>query len=91
MSNNTELHPSISAMVALAANVVAHQSTQATEQQNQLRALNVPEEQINAAIAIARQVRDQAVAGVDGALDANQTVAHPVNCCTPGSTTTCCG
>jgi hypothetical protein len=62
MSNNTdtELAPSILAMVSLAANIAANHPKKGLCQLERLRSLGVPEAQIDIVVDIARHLRDEA-------------------------------
>jgi SAM-dependent methyltransferase len=65
-----ELHASIVALVALAANIAANHPKQGLCQLERLRDLGVPQAQINAVIDIARHIRDEAGEKLDADFDA---------------------
>ena len=57
---DTALHPSIVALVSLAANIAANHPKQGLCQLERLRGYGISEEQIALAIDIARHIRDEA-------------------------------
>lgn len=63
------LHPSIVALVSLAAHVAALHPEPARAQLERLRSYGVSEEQIDLVVDIARRVRDEAAAKADAAFD----------------------
>lgn len=65
----SELHPSIVALVALAANIAAKHPKQGLCQLDKLRAYGVPEAHIDAVIEIARHIRDEAGGLLDLSFD----------------------
>jgi hypothetical protein len=67
MSN--ELHPSIVALVALAANIAANHPKQGLCQVDRLKAYGVSRQQIDAVIEIARHIRDEAAQNLDASFD----------------------
>lgn len=94
MPQQTELHPSIVALVALAANIAANHPNRGLCQLDKLRHYGVPQHHIETAIEIARHIRDEAGQKHDAAFDeaaaaqsANAKLAAiPVAgaaCCTP--------
>lgn len=91
MISNTPLHPSIIAMISLAANIAANHPKKGLCQLERLRGYGVTEEQIDMVVDIARHLRDEAGEMLDAAFDeeakpvAMPTPAEPVaNCgCTP--------
>lgn len=95
MSNSTPLHPSIIAMVSLAANIAANHPKKGLCQLERLRGYGVTEEQIDMVIDIARHLRDEAAQMLDAAFDEEAKpvgvppsltlAAEPANacCCTP--------
>ena len=101
-----ELHPSIVALVALAANIAAKHPKQGLCQLDKLREYGVPEAHIDSVIEIARHIRDEAAQKLDAAFDeayagctapkpnpfANIAVAESGgSCCTPTkSGQSCC-
>lgn len=91
--SQTELHPSIVALVALAANIAANHPNRGLCQIDKLRQYGVPDLHIDTAIEIARHIRDEAGQKNDTAFDEARLVqaanallaAIPVGgaCCTP--------
>jgi uncharacterized BrkB/YihY/UPF0761 family membrane protein len=88
------LHPSIVAMVSLAANVASNHPKQGLCQVERLRGMGVPDEQIDMVVDIARHLRDEAAqtldAGFDTAFAADATRKPEIakatagaSCCTP--------
>jgi hypothetical protein len=67
MSN--ELHPSIVALVSLAANIAANHPKQGLCQVDRLKGYGVSREQIDAVIEIARHIRDEAAQNLDTSFD----------------------
>jgi SAM-dependent methyltransferase len=63
------LHPAIVSLVALAANIAANHPKQGLCQVERLKALGVPRGQVNAAIEIARHLRDEAAGLLDMRFD----------------------
>jgi hypothetical protein len=103
MSN--ELHPSIVALVSLAANIAANHPKQGLCQVDRLKDYGVSREQIDAVIEIARHIRDEAAQNLDASFDeAYAASAKPADpfariavvesgaaCCTPTpSGKSCC-
>lgn len=66
---SAELHPSIVALVALAANIAANHPRQGLCQVDKLRQHGVAKEQIDAVIEIARHIRDEAGQKLDAQFD----------------------
>ena len=64
-----ELHPSIVALVALAANIAAKHPKQGLCQLDKLREYGVPEAHIDSVIEIARHIRDEAGELLDAQFD----------------------
>lgn len=64
-----ELHPSIVALVALAANIAAKHPKQGLCQLDKLHQYGVPEAHIDAVIEIARHIRDEAGGLLDLSFD----------------------
>ena len=98
MSNaSPPLHSSIVALVSLAAGIAAKHPSMGLCQVQRLRSLGVAEDHINAAVEIARHIRDEAAQKLDAAFD-EQFVVEPVAvvaaggaCCTPtASGQACC-
>lgn len=88
------LHPSIVALVSLAANIAANHPKQGLCQLERLRTMGIAEEQIAMVIDIARHIRNEAGETLDcnfdekAALTATnltptQEVAPKAACCTP--------
>jgi pyrrolidone-carboxylate peptidase len=102
MKMSTELHPSIVALVSLAANIAANHPKQGLCQMDKLKQYGVAQEQIAAVVEIARHIRDEAGDSLDASFDeacrkegAKATLsAIPVAagvCCTPTkSGQSCC-
>lgn len=67
---SAELHPSIVALVALAANIAANHPRQGLCQVDKLNSYGVAKEQIDAVIEIARHIRDEAGQKLDAQFDA---------------------
>lgn len=90
---SAELHPSIVALVSLAANVAANHPGQGLCQVDKLREYGVASEQIDLVVEIARHIRDEAAQKLDVAFDdalaerrGSTRVAEsakPAACCTP--------
>lgn len=100
---SAELHPSIVALVSLAANIAANHPKQGLCQLDRLKQYGVAREQIGMVIEIARHIRDEAGQHLDAAFDAALAekfgdtllaAAEPVTqtaCCTPTkSGQSCC-
>jgi hypothetical protein len=64
-----ELHPSIVALVALAANIASNHPNQGLCQIDKLKGYGVAREQIDAVIEIARHIRDEASQKLDASFD----------------------
>lgn len=91
------LHPSIVALVSLAANIAANHPKQGLCQVDKLKSYGVAKEQIDLVIEIARHIRDEAAQMLDARFDeayAGTTPAAPepaAACCTPTkSGASCC-
>ncbi|MHB9102734.1 MAG: hypothetical protein ACYC2E_14615 [Sulfuricella sp.] len=99
---STDLHPSIVALVSLAANIAANHPKQGLCQMDKLKQYGVAQEQIDAVVEIARHIRDEAGEALDASFDeacskesAKASLsAIPVAegaCCTPtASGKSCC-
>lgn len=99
---STDLHPSIVALVSLAANIAANHPKQGLCQIDKLKQYGVAQEQIDAVVEIARHIRDEAGESLDAAFDEAcrkenakaKLSAIPVAesaCCTPTSSgKSCC-
>lgn len=66
---SAELHPSIVALVALAANIASNHPKQGLCQVDKLKGYGVAKEQIDAVIEIARHIRDEAGQKLDVQFD----------------------
>jgi hypothetical protein len=90
------LHPSIVALVSLAANIAANHPKKGLCQIERLRGFGISEEQIDMAVDIARHIRDEAGQMLDTAFDEEAKlaaaptptpvpvpVAAKAACCTP--------
>lgn len=75
-SNPTPLHPSIVALVSLAANIAANHPKQGLCQVDKLKEYGVAKEQIDTVIEIARHIRDEATQLAAQALDAKFDEAY---------------
>lgn len=64
-SNPTPLHPSIVALVSLAANIASNHPKQGLCQVDKLKQYGVSREQIDSVIEIARHIRDEAAQTLD--------------------------
>lgn len=64
-----DLHPSIVALVSLAANIAANHPKQGLCQVDRLTGYGVAREQIDAVIEIARHIRDEAAQSLDASFD----------------------
>jgi hypothetical protein len=64
-----DLHPSIVALVSLAANIAANHPGQGLCQVDKLKGYGVAREQIDAVIEIARHIRDEAAQALDAKFD----------------------
>ncbi|MDA8224809.1 MAG: hypothetical protein M0T86_02690 [Betaproteobacteria bacterium] len=101
-----ELHPSIVALVSLAASIASNHPAQGLCQLDRLKQYGVTREHIDSVIEIARHIRDEAAQQLDARLDAmrddcDTSGAHPFDvvgvpggggsCCTPTpSGQSCC-
>ena len=92
------LHPSIVALVSLAANIAANHPKQGVCQVDRLRHFGVSQAHIDAVVEIARHIRDEAGEKLDYSFDQALAGATPVAstaegeaCCTPtASGQSCC-
>ncbi len=102
---STDLHPSIVALVSLAANIAANHPKQGLCQVDRLKGYGVSRDQIDAVIEIARHIRNEAAQSLDASFDeayaASVKPADPfariavvesgAACCTPTPTgKSCC-
>jgi hypothetical protein len=100
-----ELHPSVVALVSLAANIASNHPKQGLCQVDRLKGYGVTREQIDLVVEIARHIRDEAAQILDTQLDAalaapapsprERLAAIPIAtagaCCTPApSGQSCC-
>lgn len=74
---SSELHPSIVALVSLAANIAANHPKQGLCQLDRLKQYGVAKAQIDSVIEIARHIRDEAGETLDSTFD--QLLATPAN------------
>jgi len=65
-----DLHPSIVALVSLAANIASNHPKQGLCQVDKLKEYGVAKEQIDTVIEIARHIRDEAAQALDANFDA---------------------
>ncbi|TSA22006.1 MAG: hypothetical protein D4R70_02585 [Betaproteobacteria bacterium] len=97
----SDLHPSIVALVSLAANIAANHPKQGLCQVDRLREYGVAKTQIDAVIEIARHIRDEAAQALDTQFDAAyapvkvdpfaKITVMQAACCTPtASGQSCC-
>ncbi|MDD5405145.1 MAG: hypothetical protein PHZ14_11500 [Sulfuricella sp.] len=96
------LHPSIVALVSLAANIASNHPKQGLCQVDRLKQYGVAGEQIDAVVEIARHIRDEAALSLDASFDeargekgaaASQSAISIAQgaCCTPTkSGQSCC-
>jgi hypothetical protein len=68
-----DLHPSIVALVSLAANIAANHPKQGLCQVDRLRQYGIGKDHIDAVIEIARHIRDEAAQSLDASFDAAYT------------------
>lgn len=99
---STELHPSIVALVSLAANIAANHPNQGLCQVERLKGYGVSDGQIDLVVEIARHIRDEASQNLDAQFDARLKEAGAEAklgaigvaqeaCCTPtASGKSCC-
>ena len=96
--SQAELHSSIVALISLASGIAAKHPDMGLCQLDRLRAQGIAENQIQAAIEIARHIRDEAAQKLDAAFDEKaggitepQQVKKGEACCTPtASGQSCC-
>lgn len=92
------LHPSIVALVSLAANIAANHPKQGLCQVDRLKAMGVSQAHIDTVVEIARHIRDEAGEKLDYSYDQAMAGAAPAPtasedeaCCTPtASGQSCC-
>jgi hypothetical protein len=94
--SDTPLHPSIVALVSLAANIAANHPKQGLCQVDRLKAYGVSQAHIDAVVEIARHIRNEAGEKLDYSFDQAMTNSAPAPteggaCCTPtASGQSCC-
>lgn len=96
--SDASLHPSIVALVSLAANIAANHPKQGLCQVDRLRQYGVSQAHIDAVVEIARHIRDEAGEKLDFSFDQAMAGAAPAPvategkaCCTPtASGQSCC-
>ena len=66
---SADLHPSIVALVSLAANIASNHPKQGLCQVDKLKQYGVAQEQIDAVVEIARHIRDEAAQSLDARFD----------------------
>ena len=89
MSDQPELHPSIVALVSLAANIASNHPKQGLCQLERLRGMGVPQHQIDAVVEIARHIRDEAGQSLDQRFD-EQSERGPAVVASEASGEACC-
>ena len=72
-----DLHPSIVALVSLAANIASNHPKQGLCQVERLKSYGVSREQIDTVIEIARHIRDEAAQQLDAGFDEAYAVHFP--------------
>ena len=99
---SSELHPSIIALVSLAANIAANHPKQGLCQIDRLKQYGVSKQQIDMVVEIARFIRDEAGQHLDTEFDAvlaekfattllaSAEPATQAACCTHTAATSCC-
>jgi hypothetical protein len=102
---SAELHPSIVALVSLAANIASNHPNQGLCQIDKLKQYGVSDDQVDTVIEIARHIRDEANQKLDVSFDEAlakyrqpagkplgiPVAATPSACCTPtASGQSCC-
>ncbi len=87
VSNEPQLHSSIVALISLASGIAAKHPAMGMCQLNKLRSMGIPESQINAAVEIARHIRDEAAEKIDAAFD-EKSALLPLD---DESSSQCCG
>jgi hypothetical protein len=92
---STDLHPSIVALVSLAANIAANHPGQGLCQIDKLKHYGVSDEQVNLVIEIARHIRDEAAQKLDASFDealakCHQTAGKPQGIPVAAVSSACC-
>ena len=99
MTMQPQLHPSIVAMVSLAASIASNHPSKGLCQLSRLREFGIPEHQIDTVIEVARHIRDEAGDKLDAAFDEEAAQEQPTapakadngSCCgTTSSGQACC-
>ncbi|MDX5334118.1 MAG: hypothetical protein LPK58_08725 [Gammaproteobacteria bacterium] len=90
MTTQPQLHPSIVAMIALAASIASNHPSKGLCQLARLRELGIPEHQIDTLIEVARHIRDEAGDKLDAIFDEEAAQGQPAAPATT-STGSCCG
>lgn len=90
---NPPLHPSIVALVSLAADIASNHPKQGLCKIDRLKQYGVPHEHIETVVEIARHIRDEAAQSLDASFDQAKAermntapaaeTAEPSACCTP--------
>lgn len=80
--SETELHPSIVALVSLAADIASNHPKQGLCKIDRLKQYGVPREHIEIVVEIARHIRDEAAQKLDASFD--QALAERLDDATPG-------
>lgn len=87
---DSPLHPSIVAMVSLAANIAANHPKKGLCQLDRLRGYGISEEQIDMVVDIARHLRDEAGQMQDASFDEKAKLATVSVAIAPASGAACC-
>jgi hypothetical protein len=74
---STDLHPSIVALVSLAANIASNHPGQGLCQVERLKGYGVSREQIDTVIEIARHIRDETAQKLDAKFDEAYAAHYP--------------
>lgn len=100
--NESELHPSIVALVSLAADIASNHPKQGLCKIDRLKQYGVPRQHIKTVVEIARHIRDEAGQRLDASFDAElarrldgdeqpPVIEESGSCCTPtASGKSCC-
>lgn len=94
--NPLPLHPSIVALVSLAANIAANHPKKGLCQIERLRGYGITDEQIDMVVDIARHLRDEAGQMLDAEFNVEAQLAVPpaptlTACCAPAPAESSCG
>jgi hypothetical protein len=92
---SSDLHPSIIALVSLAANIASNHPNQGLCQIDKLKHYGVSDEQVNLVIEIARHIRDEATQKLDASFDealakCRLPVGKPLGIPVASAETACC-